>query len=799
MHDIEIYEVTVTNFKSFGNAVTKIKLNTNLLTLIIGKNLDATINGQIESNGSGKTSLLLDAISFCLYDETISGVKKDKLINWVNKKNMEVSVAYKKDNVYTRIVRFRKNKGKIRKGDGVAIYQGNSELEIDYDSLNPDKDIAEAGTANKQIAETLIEMPFDIFSRIILFSGGHKHFLSLPSTSTTGPNQKDIIEELLGIAKDLSERAERLKPQITNNNREIETLKQVDTELNKQKSKIKDQLESIRNKLSAWDANKHNTIENIKTNIKKLQNIDFDKQKGLFEDIERTNEGIRKFTEKYNVNKPMIVSLKDKISKSESWVSNHEATLSKLKSQIDKFATLDFEAQEALLANKDSILKKITDVRNEITNVKNSINSTKDEISNVKSEISTIKSECLISENLMKDAAKKSSKAADEIEHLQDNKCPYCKQQFADARSRINDLQMIINDQYAVSVENEKKLVKLVAIIEGHNDVIKGHDITIMEYNKIIDEHNKVIEQYERSIKEIDKQLIFQKLSDLHKEKINRQSVINEYDNSSKIVNPHAVDDLDVVRAEIEVLESTNQRINTAIKVLEEDIKGFRRELDFKDVVSLEKSKMDLEKFISDLEREEATENPHISTLKDLESITFDQSNIDKIKQLEKLINHQKLVYKFLTHPDSFIRKSILVDKLVYLNDRLKHYLTVLGMPYRVVFSEELEAKISHFGTDMDYDQMSTGQKARINIALSFAFRDVLQDRFGKINLCILDEFLDTGLSTVGVGQAVQMIKKIAQDDKLSMFVISHKDEVVNSFSNVLEVELSNGFSSIKQ
>jgi DNA repair exonuclease SbcCD ATPase subunit len=29
--------------------------------------------------------------------------------------------------------------------------------------------------------------------------------------------------------------------------------------------------------------------------------------------------------------------------------------------------------------------------------------------------------------------------------------------------------------------------------------------------------------------------------------------------------------------------------------------------------------------------------------------------------------------------------------------------------------------------------------------------------------------------------------------------VISHKDEVVNSFSNVLEVELSNGFSSIKQ
>jgi HPt (histidine-containing phosphotransfer) domain-containing protein len=414
-----------------------------------------------------------------------------------------------------------------------------------------------------------------------------------------------------------------------------------------------------------------------------------------------------------------------------------------LKSQIEKFNPIDFDEQEALIIKKEAILKELTDMRNKRS----------------------------VSETIVKDAAKLSSKAADEIEHLQDNKCPYCKQQFGDAKALIKEKQAIIDEQYGVSVEHEKILVKLAKEIQDHDDTIVS----------------------------INASLQFKQLSQLHQEKAKRQTVLEEYSNKRNLVNPYASDDLNSIREELEKLENSNNRIMTAIKVLEEDVKGFKKNLEFSDLVSLQKAKMDLEQLVIDLAKEESSENPHISTLSDLEAITFDQSNIDKIKKLERLINHQTLLHKYLTRPDSFIRKAILVDKLVNLNDSLKHYLNILGMPYKVVFSEELEAKISHFGTEMDYDQMSTGQKARINIALSFAFRDVLQDRFGKINLCILDEFLDTGLSTVGVTQAVQMIKKIAQDDKLSMFVISHKDEVVNSFSNVLEVELSNGFSFVKQ
>jgi ABC-type molybdenum transport system ATPase subunit/photorepair protein PhrA len=62
----------------------------------------------------------------------------------------------------------------------------------------------------------------------------------------------------------------------------------------------------------------------------------------------------------------------------------------------------------------------------------------------------------------------------------------------------------------------------------------------------------------------------------------------------------------------------------------------------------------------------------------------------------------------------------------------------------------------------------------------------------------MLDECLDTGLGNVGVQQAAAMIKKIAKEDKMAMFVISHRDEIASMFKNRLVVELKNGFSNIK-
>ena len=90
---VKFKTLTIRNFMSYGNNDTVIDLEFNKPVLIIGKNLDAVVNGQIDSNGSGKTAIL-NALAFGLYDNTISNIDKGSLINNINKKNLEVSVVF---------------------------------------------------------------------------------------------------------------------------------------------------------------------------------------------------------------------------------------------------------------------------------------------------------------------------------------------------------------------------------------------------------------------------------------------------------------------------------------------------------------------------------------------------------------------------------------------------------------------------------------------------------------------------------------------------------------------------------
>ena len=194
-------------------------------------------------------------------------------------------------------------------------------------------------------------------------------------------------------------------------------------------------------------------------------------------------------------------------------------------------------------------------------------------------------------------------------------------------------------------------------------------------------------------------------------------------------------------------------------------------------------------------------ENPHHLTLKkmkeSLDELKTQDDKTEKLNELKDSLQHQEFLLKLLTKKDSFVRKNLLDRSLPFLNKRLMGYLEKLGLPHRVEFQPDMSAHISQFGTELDFGSLSSGQKARVNLALAFAFRDVLQARHGKISFCMLDECLDTGLGNVGVQLAAKMIKEIASEDNMSMFVISHRDEIANMFQNQLVVELKSGFSNI--
>jgi chromosome segregation ATPase len=66
------------------------------------------------------------------------------------------------------------------------------------------------------------------------------------------------------------------------------------------------------------------------------------------------------------------------------------------------------------------------------------------------------------------------------------------------------------------------------------------------------------------------------------------------------------------------------------------------------------------------------------------------------------------------------------------------------------------------------------------------------------VNICLLDEVLDVGLDTIGVTAAAKMLKRKARDEKLALYIISHRDEIDSAFDRKMVVQLSGGFSSLR-
>lgn len=191
--------------------------------------------------------------------------------------------------------------------------------------------------------------------------------------------------------------------------------------------------------------------------------------------------------------------------------------------------------------------------------------------------------------------------------------------------------------------------------------------------------------------------------------------------------------------------------------------------------------------------------NPHLEVVNDLQQVSPPNVNYDNINHLKKVIDHQTFLIKLLTDKKSFIRRNLIQKRLPLLNEKLSKYLKQMGLPFKVEFNSDLTPSIKRRGQSLGFGSLSHGQKARVNFALSFAFRDVQESMSRRINICMLDEVLDKALCGVGANAAVNMINEKAKEDKISIFVITHKSELSNRFHRQMIVTMENGFSSIQQ
>ena len=92
---------------SVGNATQAVHFDRSDLTLVLGENLDLGGDDTGARNGTGKTTII-NALSYGLYGQALTNIKKDNLINKTNAKNMVVTVDFTVGGRDYRIERGRK-------------------------------------------------------------------------------------------------------------------------------------------------------------------------------------------------------------------------------------------------------------------------------------------------------------------------------------------------------------------------------------------------------------------------------------------------------------------------------------------------------------------------------------------------------------------------------------------------------------------------------------------------------------------------------------------------------------------
>jgi len=337
---------------------------------------------------------------------------------------------------------------------------------------------------------------------------------------------------------------------------------------------------------------------------------------------------------------------------------------------------------------------------------------------------------------------------------------------------------------------NELKSVHIEAELEQHSKlkVYNEHAAKIKSLNKeratletaVIQADRSVI-KYTKEVEQLKNKTCPACEQQLHSHKHEEMSADAEKNlTDSELYLKGLADSYATVLQELETIGDINGRPETYYDTVEEALKH----------------QNNLTSFETALDNRQQEKDPYQEQIDDLKHTAIQEISWDNINAVTSLKDHQEFLLKLLTNKDSFIRKKIIDQNLAYLNNRLTYYLDKMGLPHTVVFQNDLNVEITQLGQDLDFDNLSRGERNRLILGLSWSFRDVWESLYQNINLLFIDELVDNGLDAAGVENALGVLKKMARERKKNIFLISHKDELIGRVNNVLKVIKENGFTS---
>lgn len=243
------------------------------------------------------------------------------------------------------------------------------------------------------------------------------------------------------------------------------------------------------------------------------------------------------------------------------------------------------------------------------------------------------------------------------------------------------------------------------------------------------------------------------------------------------------------VQQEVETLDT--ERINKI-----HDLSSVETSIQHQDLDDLLKARENVAALKTKLAQLKSATNPHEEALAELEAEKVDAVDTKKVDELRRRLDHQNFLLKLLTDKNSFLRRRIINQTIPFLNGRLNHYTRTLGLPHVVKFDADMSCTVSEFGRELDFGNLSAGEKKRVNTSLTMSFRDVLHHLHAKTNIILIDE-LDGALDQNGIDAIVRLLKEKSRDEDMSIFVISHHPSISGRLDKNLIIRKEQGFSSV--
>ena len=345
----------------------------------------------------------------------------------------------------------------------------------------------------------------------------------------------------------------------------------------------------------------------------------------------------------------------------------------------------------------------------------------------------------------------------------------------------IGKLQRSITELEQLDIENELVLHQKLADWNEHNNAITALNKERATLENALTRADKTVDKVKKDIEELETAICYACNQPLHADK--KQEMV---DKKSKELEDAVTYQTEITRKLTDVEQGLTEI---------GDING-RPNTFYDTVKEAYEHKENVGQLRSTLERTLAETDPYQEQIEELSHTALQEIVWDTVNTLTDYKEHQEFLLKLLTNKDSFIRKKIIDQNLAYLNNRLTYYLDRIGLPHQVTFQNDLAVEITQLGQDLDFDNLSRGERNRLILGMSFAFRDVWESLYQNINLLFIDELIDSGMDTAGVEGSLAVIKKMGREREKNVFLISHKDELIGRDNHVLKVIKENGFTS---